>query len=144
MDTFQEYQVSKLVAYVTFDGAERVQSLKEWKTGYSDYYGESDETTKQRCKKGETTPPSARCNMGCLRDRLCVVVRDISPVGALLLLTFVRGNAHKKFLKDQKRAGYSFYLLDPGAPPRSPSMHSLAKMFLLHVSIMCKIYRIYT
>ena len=42
-DTFQEYQVSKLVAYVTFDGAERVQSLKEWKTGYSDYYGESDE-----------------------------------------------------------------------------------------------------
>ena len=121
-DALKEYQVSKLVTYVTFDGVERIQSEKEWKEGYSIYYGEKnekdDETKWQQKWSSETS--FCEVHMGCtLGHILRCSSRHVTSGGLTTFMTFARGNlAHKKFLKDQKRAGYSFYMLEPGAGPR--------------------------
>ena len=120
-DMLGEYQVSKLVVYLTFDGIERVETAKEWKEGCTAYYGEVEGKEEKEAKsqrKGDTA--FCEVHMGCtLRHILRCSTRHVTTGGLTTFMTFVRGNpAHKKFLKDQKKAGYAFYLLDPGAPPR--------------------------
>lgn len=122
-DTLQEYQVSKLVLYVTLDSLEPVGTLEAWKQGLDEYYGEKEgavEAAKKSMAESEKKyrESAAYCevHLGCTLGQVLSCRRHVTSGGLTTLLAFPRGNpAHKKFLRDSSKAGYGFFQLDPGA-----------------------------
>jgi hypothetical protein len=137
-DLSQEYQVSRLVLYLALDALHAVPSVEAWKAGLADYYGEGDSgsgSSNGNDKKGGDSgaakqggsgnkpPDPAFCevHLGCTLQQVLSCRRHVTAGGLTSLLAFPRGNpAHKKFLKDQQKAGYSFFQLDPGAREPKP------------------------